>query len=251
MDDYLDFAKKLARQGGQIIKDNFDTNFEVELKSDNTPVTRLDTAINDLISRAIQKAYPDHGLLGEEGDHGNGQEDYQWICDPIDGTKAFVISAPLSTCIIGLTKRGQTQLAVIYDPFMDRLYHAVRGQGAYCNGQLIKVNQQPLPGGTVLVSESSFQFVPGLKVAGAQVEPLPGGGYRLALLASGRCSGCLQTQAAFHDVGVGALIVEEAGGMVTDINGKPYERYDRPLQHGVILSNGLVHDELVKIAQIR
>src|SRR5882672_4956086 len=150
MDNYLAFAQKLARQGGQIIKDNFDNDLSIELKSDNSPVTQVDTAINDLISQDIQKAYPDHGLLGEEGSHGSGQEAYQWVCDPIDGTKAFIISAPLSTCVIGLAKAGQTQLVVIYDPFMDRLYHAVRGQGAFCNDQPIHVDQNPLAKGTVL-----------------------------------------------------------------------------------------------------
>jgi myo-inositol-1(or 4)-monophosphatase len=216
MDNYLTFAQDLARQGGRLIKDNFEKNLEIELKSDHTPVTQVDKQINQLVIEAVQKTYPEHGLLGEEASLGTGNEEFQWLCDPLDGTKAFIMGVPLSTFILGLTKQGQILLAVVYNPFTDKLYHAVRGQGAFCNGQAIHVNREALAnGGYVILSESSFELAEPIHATRAQIEPLPGAGYRAMVIASGRCSASLQGKADNHDVGPVSLIVEEAGGRVT------------------------------------
>jgi myo-inositol-1(or 4)-monophosphatase len=247
VDDYLTFAKALARQGGELIKTNANKSLDIELKSDHSPVTQVDKAINDLISRSIRETYPDHGLLGEEGNHGSGDEPFQWLCDPLDGTKAFILGVPLNTCILGLTQNGQLLLAVVYNPFADQLYYAAKGQGAFCNDQRIAVNQDTLAaGGCVIISESSFQFTPALQNSGAQIEPLPGAGYRSMLIASGRACASIQGKADFHDVGPASLIVEEAGGRVTDLNGTSL-RYNQPLTNGIVLSNGICHDDLLAI----
>jgi myo-inositol-1(or 4)-monophosphatase len=247
MDEYLAFAQDLARQGGKLIKDNFGNNLEVELKADHTPVTQVDKQINQMVIEAIQKTYPEHGVLGEEASIGTGREELQWLCDPLDGTKAFIMGIPLSTFILGLSKAGQILLAVVYDPFQDNLYHAVKGKGAFCNSRPIHVNQDSLQsGGYLIVSESSFQFAKPIAATGAQIEPLPGAGYRAMVLAAGRCSASLQGKADNHDVGPASLIVEEAGGKVTDLSGMAL-RYDQPLTNGIILSNDVCHDELVAI----
>ena len=251
MDEYLTFAQDLARQAGKLIKDNFESNLTVELKADHSPVTQVDKAINDLVSNTIKQAYPDHGLLGEELSHGTGQEPLQWLCDPLDGTKAFIVGAPLSTFILGLTQEGGILLSVVYDPYSERLYHAVKGQGAFCNDQLLHVNDTSLAdGGYVLVQEASFQFAPDLQAAGAQTEPMPGAGYRAMILANARCSGIIQAGADFHDVGPSSLIVEEAGGKVTDFSGAPIH-FDHSITNGIILSNGTAHDELLDVVNRR
>jgi myo-inositol-1(or 4)-monophosphatase len=248
MEDQLAFAKDLARWAGVLIKDGFENSLQIEMKPDNSPVTQVDTAINDLVIKTIQAKYPDHGVLGEEADSGTGCEEYQWLCDPLDGTIAFILGIPQSTFILGLTKAGDILLSVVYDPFTDRLFHAVRGHGAFCNGAPIQVNHQPLKGSYILAWKPTQEAYAALKARGAIMEVAAGAGYRCLLLASGRCTAIIQGSADHHDVGPSSLIVEEAGGTVTDMSGASL-RYDQPLTNGIILSNGVDHGELVKLAQ--
>jgi myo-inositol-1(or 4)-monophosphatase len=246
MDEYLAFAKDLARQGGKLIKDNFESDIAVESKPDNSPVTWVDKQINDLIIQAVSAAYPEHGLLGEEADLGDGSEEYQWLCDPLDGTKCFVLGVPQSTCMLALTKDGQILLSVVYDPFTDRLYHAVKGQGAFCNDKPITVNNQPLAGGYILAEATTSPLFPALEKAGALIEPVAGTGYKCCKLASGKGTAILKTNVDFHDIGPGSLLIEEAGGKVSAYDGSPL-RYDRLIKGGVILSNGVAHDDLLAL----
>ncbi len=250
MDKYLAFAKELAYQAGKIIKDNFEKKHEAQMKADATPVTKIDIQINQLALDAIKARFPGHGVLGEEGNLGDGTEKYQWVLDPIDATKAFILGIPNSVFMLALTEDGQNQLAVVYDPFADKLYHAVKDGGAFCNDQPIHVNKQPLKGGIVMLGETSAAvFAKGVEAAGGQVEMVTGTGYKCMLLASGKGVGTYKdkSEGDFHDVGPAALIIEEAGGRATDLDGRP-QRYDRQL-NGAILSNGTVHADLVKIAQ--
>jgi myo-inositol-1(or 4)-monophosphatase len=251
MDDYLVFAKNLVKQGGKLIRDNFDRNISIEFKSDHTPVTEIDKQINNLFIKTVQTTYPEHGLLGEESNLGDGTEELQWLCDPIDGTKCFILGIPQCTCILALTKQGQVLLSTIYDPFSDRLYHAVRGQGAFCNDQPIHVNDQALKGSYVLLEASSFPSAEGIKKLGGDIESVAGTGYKCVMLASGHGSAVLKTKGDvdFHDIGPSSLIVEEAGGKVTAYDGSAL-RYDRPITSGVILSNGITHEALIKITNI-
>jgi fructose-1,6-bisphosphatase/inositol monophosphatase family enzyme len=235
MDDYLVFAKDLVRQGGKLIKDNFDSDISIELKSDSTPVTWVDKQINDLFIEAVRKTYPDHGLLGEESNLG-------------DGTKCFILGVPQCTCILALTKGGQVLLSTIYDPFTDRLYHAVKGRGAFCNDQPIHVSDQPLKGGYVMMEASAFPYAEGIKRQGGDIESVAGTGYKCVMLASGHGAAVLKTKGDidFHDIGPSSLIVEEAGGKVTAYDGSAL-RCDRPITTGVVLSNGITHEALLKI----
>jgi myo-inositol-1(or 4)-monophosphatase len=256
MDDYLAFAKDLARQGGQLIQDNFEGDLNIEVKRDvgsvhdNSLVTQVDKNINDLVIQSIRQAYPEHGVMGEEGDIGTGEEEFQWLCDPLDGTKAFTLGIPVTTFILGLVKSGEVQLAVVYYPFTDKLYHAIRGQGSYCNDQPVQVNKQSLSGGgCVMVYESYGQFEPAITALGGQLEPVGGAGFRAVRLASGFGVGIIQNPGYtdFHDVGPASLIVEEAGGRVTDLAGNKL-RFDRQITNGIILSNGAVHHDLIKVS---
>lgn len=247
MDKYLAFAKDLARQGGKLIKDNFEKDLNIEIKHDNSPVTQVDKAINDLIISQIQKTYPDHGVLGEEGDHGSGKEEFQWVCDPLDGTQCFILGIPHTTCVIGLVKNGEYQLSIIYNPYTDRLYHAVKGQGAFCNDEPIHVNDLPLKDSYILCENSTHPYVEALNAAGAKTEQINGAGYSSSLIAAGRAGGTIKGKYDFHDIGPSSLIVEEAGGRVTALDGSKL-RLDQPGSKGIILSNGTCHDDLVKIA---
>ncbi len=246
MDEYLKFAKALAYRGGKLIKDNFEKDIEVESKSDNSPVTWVDKQINDLVIEAVRNTYPEHGLMGEEADLGDGSEEFKWLCDPLDGTKCFILGIPNSVFMLALTRDGQILMSVVYNSFTDRLYHAIKGQGAFCNGEPIHVNKHPLVGGYTLLGSTSLVLLDKLKQAGALIEVVSGTGYKSMMLASGKGCAVLKGGADYHDIGPGSLIVEEAGGKVTAYDGSPL-RYDQKITTGVILSNGIVHENLLSI----
>lgn len=247
MQGYLEFAIGLARVAGRLIKEGFDHEHTVADKADDSPVTEVDTAINQLVISRLQAVYPKHGLLGEELNYGSGSETYRWICDPLDGTKAYILGVPNSVFILSLMKQESLQLAVIYDPFNDRLWHALRGKGSFCNGQRISVSQQPLAGGYVLLGSSTYPFIEAIEERGGRVEPVSGGGYKYAMIASGRAVGTIKDGADFHDVAAGALLIEEAGGKVTALDGAPLV-LDQKIS-GAIMSNTASYGELLEIAK--
>ena len=248
MDGYLEFAKAQARQAGKIIKANFAKKHQSEAKADATPVTVIDKQINQMVMDAVAAKYPDHGFLGEEGQRGSGREKYQWLCDPIDATKAFILNIPNSVFMLALMSDGQILLSVVYDPHVNRLYHAIKGRGAFCNDEPIHVNDHQLKGGYLLVGEvNTAAYAEALEKTGMEVELVTGTGYRCMMLASGRGSGIIKIDRDNHDIGVASLIIEEAGGKITDLDGESM-RYDR-LLNGAIISNGVIHDELLKVVQ--
>lgn len=243
MDEYLNFARDLARRAGAIIKDSFNDNLAVELKPDHSPVTEVDKRINKLVIEEIKAKFPEHGVLGEEASNSTGNEQYRWLCDPLDGTMAFIVGMKHVTFILGLLKDDELVLAVVYDPLEDKLYHAVKGGGAFCNDKPIHVSSQGLQDGYVLFEQSAFGVYEKLIQAGALTEPVAGAGYRAMLLASGRCAAVVQGKSDHHDVGPCSLIIEEAGGKVTDFKGNKVD-FSQPIGHGLILSNSACHQEL-------
>jgi len=129
----LELAKSLAIEAGKVILEIYDTNFEVEYKSDQSPLTLADKAANDVIVPRLKEVFPDHGILSEESkDDGQRlQKEYCWIIDPLDGTKEFVKRNGEFTVNIALAHKGVAILGVIYAPVLNELYYAVKDQGAY------------------------------------------------------------------------------------------------------------------------
>jgi myo-inositol-1(or 4)-monophosphatase len=251
--DYLPFALELAHEAGGIMKQNFVLGMKKEWKSDSTPLTETDTKIHDYVAASIAREFPTHALSSEEGDGTAPVADteYVWICDPVDGTHNFAHGIPTATFMLALVQNGAPILAVILDPFMDRLFYAQKGKGAFMNDKQIhvstntsvkntiialgKVNKNLLPVYGVLREEKGVRVMSGLSI-----------GYVGALVAAGEFSACIFSGRDPHDTAAIQLLVEEAGGRATDLYGKTVERYDREVA-GQIASNGLVHDELVQI----
>jgi fructose-1,6-bisphosphatase/inositol monophosphatase family enzyme len=246
MNDYLDFAKSLALRAGVIMKDNFDTDLYVEIKSDSSPVTMVDKSINKLVVEAVKQTYPEHGLLGEEFDYGNGTEEYQWICDPLDGTKPYVLGVPNSVFMLALAKQGSIYLSVVFDPFTGRMFTAIRGRGAYCNDVRLRVNNQTIREGYVLIGAAASTIISAVKQAGGKVEAVSGSGYKCMMIARGKGIGYIKYGADFHDIAPASLIVQEAGGKVTGLSGEELD-FTKEF-YGAILSNSTSHQSLIDIA---
>ncbi len=204
-------------------------NVSTRYKSDNSEVTELDIYVEEELKKALKGFDNAIGFQGEEtGAHGN-QSTY-WLADPIDGTMMFIRGLPTCTNMIALIDEGRPVLSVIYNFVLDEWYHAVRGQGAFLNGQRIRVNQTPQLSGAVFAIEvdvrrnNNRDFFAALWDCGIANLNLVCAGYEFAHVAAGKIAGRITKDAwaAPHDLAPGALLVEEAGGYVATPNRASY-----------------------------
>lgn len=254
MKEYQKFAEQLARKAGIIMKEYFTVGVDYQTKSDNTPLTIADQKINDLVIDEISKEFPDHSINGEEGDHMVEKSEYLWVCDPIDGTKPFTLGIPVAVFSLALLKDGEVIVGVVYDPFCDRMYSASKGNGAYLNNVKMNVSKKTEFAGMIAEQEI---YRPGKYNIEPLVTELYGKDIRFlglcafiypsALVAAGQIDFTLFPHITAHDVAAIKILVEEAGGKVTDMYGNE-QRYDQPI-NGALVSNGLIHDELVALSK--
>lgn len=250
----LEFAKQLAYQAGDIMLKYFQVGVPKQDKADGSPVTIADREVNELVIASVKKEYPNDGVLGEEESSLKEHAEYLWVCDPIDGTIPYIFGIPVSQFSLALVKNGEPLIGVLYDPYMKRLYHAVKGGGVLMNEQRIHVNKETKLAGNFIASPT--QSVPLFDSANL-IEEISRRDINTcvfrcftsecALVASGQFVGSILGYPTAHDVAAVKIIVEEAGGKVTDLFGNE-QRYDSPVK-GAIISNGLVHDELVALVK--
>jgi fructose-1,6-bisphosphatase/inositol monophosphatase family enzyme len=138
--EYLDFAKRLARDAGDVMLKYFNQSGISHYKGDDTIVTKADTEINQMVIDRVREAYSEHGVYGEEDSFGRDKNTL-WVCDPVDGTAMFARGVPTAVFSLALVKDGEPQVGVVYDLFTDRLYSAVKGEGAFCDDTPISVNK--------------------------------------------------------------------------------------------------------------
>lgn len=251
---HIDTAHALAKKAGAVMRKNFTSNMKKEWKDERSPVTETDLAINDMVLKEIKRQYPDHSVLSEEGSDFSEESEYVWICDPVDGTHNFSHGIPTATFALALVHKGESILGVIYDPFLDRLFSAEKGKGAYMNGGAIKVSKSPVLKSTIIgmgkmkkvknlfpVMEEGYghgvSFITGLSIH-----------YMSALVAAGEFAATFFGGTSPHDMAAAAVVVTEAGGKVTDLDGAVPKRYDRDIE-GQLCSNGILHDELLALVR--
>lgn len=259
MQDYqqeLAIAKQLAHRAGDIMLRYFNSGAaSPQLKSDRTIVTKADTEINEMVIAVLKEHTPTYSVWGEEQSSVIEGAKYTWVCDPVDGTQPFSQAIPISTFSLALVDSdGRSALAVVYDPFQDRLYEAVRGGGAYLNGSSIKISaKNSLDAARIdeelwVNAQEAITFddpKDTLNKRGASVTTLCSAAITGCFVAQGSYDAMLFGQGKPEDIAALAVIVTEAGGKVTDLFGND-QRYDTNIK-GAIVSNGLIHAELVKV----
>lgn len=253
MEEYLDFAKSLALQAGEIMIKYFDNDVSQREKADQSIVTIADEEINQMVIDKVETKYPDHSVFGEE--NSNIKESKMiWSCDPIDGTFLFSKSIPCSVFSLALVEDGEPIIGVVYDFFLKKLYTASKGGGSYLNDKPIRVSDKPLDYRAALDVEdwpnSEFNLGPKLELAEKEKKldfyAIGSVAYTCCLVARGSFEAVIFAGKKGKSVDIAAVkvIVEEAGGKVTDIEGNE-QRYDGDI-NGAVVSNGIVHDELVR-----
>ena len=250
----LIFAHQLALEAGKIMQNYFDIDQQTITKNDGTPVTIADKEINSLVIKSISKMFPGDGIVGEEESttcYGDGR---RWICDPIDGTAAYVIGLPSAMFSLCLVIDGLPEVAVAYEPQRQQFFHSLKGHGSYCNSTKLKVSSDDITNGIIGLAPDYIRpkFIDGkfMKKLLALNKPLaifPGAVFRSCLVASGRVAGFPHPNVKPYDIAAVHLIVTEAGGKVTGLLGEELD-YATDFR-GAILSNGVVHEDLLELCK--
>jgi myo-inositol-1(or 4)-monophosphatase len=253
MNPTTNIAVRAARQAGNLLL-RYHSRLEqltVTEKSDNDFVSEADRAAEDAIIATIHKAYPDHGVLAEEsGSHGGGE--YQWVVDPLDGTTNFLHGLPQFAISIALRHRGQLVCAVVYDPLREELFTAERGNGAYLNDRRMRVSSRRTLDGALIGTGIPFRdhrfvdqylaMLKGLMRDTAGIRRPGSAALDFAYVAAGRLDGFWELGLSAWDFAAGALLVREAGGVVSDLAGG-----DRHFDTGNVVAGGIkVHAEILK-----
>lgn len=237
-----------VRSGGALIRSHTGKRMAVQFKTSwSDLVTEVDKAVEQTVSQALRSRFPDHGFVGEEGG-GSWDREFTWVLDPLDGTTNFAHTLPNFVCSLACYRGQEALVAAIFDPNRDELFVARRGGGAFLNGEPVRVDaagqlRESLIGTNLMwdVREDRFHNLPGLQELGRNVRgirSLGAAALELAYVACGRLSGFVQYRLAPWDFGAGVLMVTEAGGTVSTIDGIPL---DIRQKCSVLATNGRIH----------
>jgi myo-inositol-1(or 4)-monophosphatase len=254
----LSFAIQTARDAGAILTDRLGRALQVSNKGDIDLVTEADIASEKLIIERIKSHYPRHAILAEESgdidgiDQVSGKSDWKWIIDPLDGTTNYAHGYPCFCVSIALESAGTIELAVIYDPMRDELFAAERGQGATLNGRPIRVSTVDNLNSAMLCTGFPYNVrerpnferdFANFTMEAQAVRRDGSAAIDLAYISCGRFDGFWEDGLKAWDIAAGVLLIQEAGGRVSDFDGGALDIYTPK----VLASNGLVHDAMMTV----
>lgn len=244
---------KAVEAGAKVMQEYFQKEFKISNKEGiNNLVTEADHASERAIFEIIKEDYPDHFILSEEAGEMATGSNFKWIVDPIDGTVNFAHGIPICCVSIGIEQDGEIIMGAVYNPFMKEFYFAQKGFGATLNDGIIKVSEETEVAKACLVTGFPYTYLDQpngpldvfsrLIRKGVPVRRLGSAAMDLCWVAAGRFDGFYEHKLQAWDSAAGFLIVEEAGGRVSDFTGGKYS----PYQHRIVATNGKIHDELLK-----
>ena len=249
----ISIAIQAARHVGEILRSQFSKPHQEIYKGTIDIVTEMDQKAEHLIYKMLKGEFPDYGFLGEESRNSNSCNEAIWIVDPLDGTTNYARGYPLFNVSIALEKNGEVVAGVVYNPMLDEMFTAERGSGAWLNGSPIQVSQTTELGKSLLASgfpydawsnpannclewERFITRVISLRCDGSAA-------LDLCHVAAGRLDGYWETGLEAWDMAAGALIVQEAGGVVSLTSGEPFS----PYQRSVLATNRKLHQQMMQI----
>lgn len=253
MKDVLSFAETIAREAGSLLKHAFADPHRITYKGDINIVTEADLMAENHLRERIRARFPDHDILAEESaDAGTGAE-YRWIVDPLDGTTNYAHGYPVFCVSVALEHRGQIVLGVVHNPMLDECFSALRGGGAFLNGRSLSVSRTDALTRSLLATgfpydiresrDNNLDHFETLALKAQAIRRAGSAALDLAYVAAGRFDGFWELKLAPWDTAAGWLLVEEAGGRVTDLDGGPYH-LDAP---HILASNGAIHPALLEL----
>lgn len=250
MQPTIDFMIDLSKEAGKILKDGYGKEHQVSYKGPINLVTEIDRKSEDLLVGRIRAAFPEHSIMTEESGFLEGLNDQRWFIDPLDGTSNYAKGLPLFCVSIAYAFQGQVRLSAVYDPIRDESYYAERGQGAWLNGERLHVTGTDRLLDAMLVTgfpyemekkENNLDNFVRVSHLVQSVRRLGSAVLDQVYVAAGRLDGYWEIGISPWDIAAGTLLIEEAGGLVTTVEGDP--DYFKP-PFDVIAANPALHAKL-------
>jgi len=250
----IDDLINIAKEAGTIVREGFGKSVKIEYKTgDNNLVTEIDKASEKIITDFIRKKYPSHSILAEEGGSVQKDSEYLWIIDPLDGTTNFAHGLPIFSISIGLQKNDEITAGVVYDVMRDIVFSAELGAGAEANSEKLTVSSNDNLAHSLLVTgfpynkkenpDKLFERFVALAKTARGVRRLGSAAIDFCYLASGVFDGFWEVHLHPWDICAGKLIVEEAGGLVTDFDGNKTNIFSKR----ILSTNGKIHERIIKV----
>ena len=249
---YLEAAVEIAQEAGKVLREEMERPPTIAYKGDFDLVTQADRRSEQVIVRRLQERFPQHAVAAEEGTGKDTGSEYRWHVDPLDGTTNFAHGYPCFCVSMALAHRNELLLGVIYNPIYQELFAAARGEGATFNGRKIHCSKIDFLKGSLLCtgfpnhqrqSLSNIYFYRDFTLRSHGVRRDGSAALDLACVAMGRFEGFWEFGLNAWDTAAGVILVEEAGGKITDIQGRPYV-LGGP---SILASNGLIHTEMIGV----
>ena len=254
-DRYLQVAISAAKEAGRIQKLYFGRSHPVEYKGEFNPVTEVDRLCEQAVVKMILDAFPNHDVLTEESPFKGKGSRWRWIIDPLDGTTNYFHGFPCFCVSVGLEVEGEISLGVVYIPMLNELFHSEKDKGAFLNGERIIVSQVDRLNRGLLCTGFPYdvhehvdfylryfrQFI----TKSFAIRRPGSAAIDLSYLAAGRFDGFWELKLHAWDVAAASLMITEAGGKVTDFQGRPFNIYSGE----ILASNGLIHEEMLQAIQ--
>lgn len=251
----IERLKTIATEAGKLVREGYHASKTIQHKGLVDLVTEYDVRTEELILKRLREHFPDHVLVGEESHHGGYHYDRAIYIDPIDGTTNFIHGIPHLGISLGVWEGGKPVMAVVYNPILNELFWAEAGSGAYCNGDPLHVSTQDNLQQSLIATGFPYAKVDqgveyhwvidvltSLLPYIRDIRRLGAAAVDLCYLAQGRTDAFYEIDLKPWDVSAGILIVQEAGGHVTNQYGEPFDFDDK----GIVASNGRVHGQLLE-----
>lgn len=251
----LQIAKKLAHDAGQLALKYQEKGFKVDYKdSPLNLVTEVDKACEELIIKTIKRNFPDHSIISEESGKTDGQSEYKWIVDPIDGTTNFVHGHPIFSVSIAVIKAGRPIIGVVEIPYLNESFWAQQGKGAFLGSKQINVSkvnklEEALLATGFPYDREGARYKKNMELHDAFYKPCHGvrrmgsAAIDLCYTAAGRYDGFWEYGLKTWDIAAGKIILEEAGGKVTNMDGGTLD----PKKENLLASNGPLHNTMMEL----
>jgi len=251
MPSFVEEAQQIAREAGALLAEYFARRVRIELKGQFDIVTEADRASENLIVARLRERFPAHAVVAEEGTGRDSESaEYRWYVDPLDGTTNFAHGFPMFNTTLALEHKGELIAGVIFDPLRDEMFSTERGAGAFLNGARISVSQAALLDDSLLATgfpsrkrhqNVNVYFYYQMAMMTHGVRRAGSAALDLAYVACGRLDGFWEFGLSPWDMAAGILLIREAGGVTSDMYGKPADVHGPTL----LCDNGHIHEELL------
>ncbi len=250
---YLETAIEIAREAGKALREELDRPLDISYKGEYDLVTQADRRSEAIIVNRLQKYFPEHSVAAEEGSGKDTGSDYRWHVDPLDGTTNFAHGYPCFCVSMALAHKNELLLGVVYNPVYEELFTAARGEGATLNGKKLHCSKIEAMKNSLLCtgfpnhdrhSHPNIHYYWDFTLKSHGVRRDGSAALDLASVAAGRFDGFWEFGLKPWDTAAGVVLVEEAGGTITDLDGEPYTLGGK----SILASNGLIHEEMKRLA---